>query len=225
MKFPIVELPEYYSGLLKLNIPSIDRATLIVPAYVEKHQHLGFLIRKHFQDINKQGHISPILKSLGWQTFRGRLCSLFIYRQANGSYPEVLTSDFSRGVGIFEKKIASSCVSGFSRGYLFGFYLKMARIHTNSSEEFNFLTLSQEHLDLLSYMKVKVVQIDWLLMLLIHFSYFFGIDTLKEELRKDTKFKTLYEELSQNEKELLVENMLAYGASINDSDTFAGMFA
>jgi len=222
MKFPIVELPDYYSGLLKLNVPSIGRALEVIPPYIEKHPHLQFLIKKYFKDVNNQGHVNQILKSLGWANFRNRLCSLFIFRQANGAYPDVKISDYSTGVNSFEKKISRYSVNGFSRGFLSGHYLKMARIQTNSSEEFDFLNISREIMDILSCTKVRVIKIDWLLMLVIHFNYFLGHDVLKEEIGKDTKFRVLYNSLSEEEKSLLMDNMLAYGASIDESDTFAG---
>jgi len=222
MKFPIVELPEYYSGLLKLNISSIDKALAIIPAYVLEHQHLKFLVKKYFKDINSQGHVAPILKSLGWVNFRDRLCSLFIYRQANGVYPEIVNSDISKGINLFEQKILSYSVNGFNRGYLFGFYLKMARIYTNSSQDYNFLNIEQEILELLALSKVRIIQIDWLLIMILHFSHFLGIEVLRDELKKETKFRVLYKSLSLEEKDLMVENMLAYGASIDEPDAFSG---
>ena len=136
-------------------------------------------------------------------------------------YPDAHGTDYSRGISTFERKVSPYSVNGFSRAYLFGYYLKMARIHTNSSEEFNFLNISDEVINVLSYTKSRVIKIDWLLMMVIHFNFFLGNKVLVTELKKDTKFDVLYDSLSEEEKTLFLENMLAYGASIDDPDTFS----
>ncbi len=70
------------------------------------------------------------------------------------------------------------------------------------------------------FSKAKSVRIDWLMLQLIQYEHFFGIDRLSELLKSQTRYEALFALLTENEKEQMLNNFMTYGASINDQDIF-----
>ena len=82
------------------------------------------------------------------------------------------------------------------------------------------LVIKEEHIDLMKYSKAKSIKIDWLILQLILFESFLGMDRLKSLLQSEIKFNALFNMLKDEEKELFLENLLKYGASISDYEFF-----
>lgn len=220
-----INLPNYYTRLLQVDMHSTGKNFENLGSYIFQHPGFHGLIENSFQDIPGESRVSYIVKAMGWHGLRDRLAGVFLYYKLNNRFPISLTDTWDKSVADlleFEEKVKEYTPAGHSRGFLLAFYLKMAKVHWNSKgvELKNLPVIDDELIQTLSYAKAKILKIDWVLLLLAHFRDFLGIFKLQEALDRGTGYQDLSKSLSLNQQEVLVENLLSYGSSIEDDSFF-----
>lgn len=222
-EYPFVVLPDDFTHLLKANMQSTSKGFGGLKTYVLERPDLSRLVQKGFVDIDPEGRVERIIKAVGWFGMRDRLANIYLTKLFTGKFPEKAPSNFLGEILKFEEKMKNQTVDGYSRAFLLGFYLRYALVELKASRPEESLDNMISTSNLLSLMKLsrsRVVKIDWLLLVLSHFVSFIGKETCENQLQKSSQFDTLWKILSNEQKELMTSNLLAYGAAIQDSEIF-----
>ena len=129
LEYPNINLPDYYTQLLQRDMQVNAQSFGSVPLYVQNNKGFKALVHKYFEDIDKRGRVSVILKSMGWEGFRDRFASIFIEKELYGEFSTEIAINGVYGLISFEEKINRYGVAGYSRSFLLGFYQKMMLLH------------------------------------------------------------------------------------------------
>jgi hypothetical protein len=113
-------------------------------------------------------------------------------------------------------------VYGHCRLFLLGFYVRLANIqnHARLDNEFTEIKISEQLHTLLNLSEGRTKKIDWLVLILMHLTQSLGEEKLMILIKSGQKFNEIYELMSIDERENMLTNCLAYGASINEPDFF-----
>ena len=215
-----VNLPDYYTPLLRANVNIKSNFYEELKSYVLACPPLNAITKNDFLDIDSRGDYNSILKSLGWTGYRNKLASIFISKLLNGNFPESSDLAYIQDVIDFELAFSKYTVEGYSRLFLLGFYLKLAQREKDSNwSEFIPRCLGQY----LKKTKSKVVKIDWIIIILSHLHTYLGEDEVFNALEESKDWFSLFSQLTVEQKEEFLENALAYGASIGEKEAFCGM--
>ena len=223
--YPNVILPDYFTRLLRANIQNVPAAYNELGMYIGSNDGFWALCQKYFRTVDEKGRLETIIKALGWEGFRDRMASIFIYRYTNDAWPESIPEECCYEILQFEGKLTQYKTENNSRAFLLGLYLEMACrwISKNTSANgYVVPEITDELIGLLKYSKTRIIKIDWILILLFQFKTFLGMDELKGILKSEDDYSTIYNRLSVKEREIFTKNLLAYGSSINESDFFVG---
>lgn len=222
MEYPFVNLPDHFTSLLCVNMQSSGKNFNGLAVYISERK--GFLTQflRLFSDIDTSGNIDKIVKSLGWHGVRDRLACLYIENLINGEFPDTVTPGNCYGILGFEDRLKPHSIGGFSRGFLLGFYLKIASIELSlkGDSSANQLMDMEEVFEVLALSNARTVQIDILALLIKHLIFFLGKDEIIEGINSGKKYKDFYKLLSDTQQSLLMSNLLSYGASINEKELF-----
>ncbi len=219
--FPYVNLPKEFTALLKKNT-----SQLIHPSDVMVHlrsQKALFNVLEHAFSEFDEGHgLEKIFLALGWSSFRDRLASVYVYKTIYGDFPKKTNLTLIEEMKLFEARFLAHSVNSSSRVFLLSLYLKMANLELQTIENNQFfeLKIPSEVDQLLNLSQVKSDKIDWLILIVYHLQLGIGEKMLTNCLINGKNFIEIYELLSKNDKELMSRNLLAYGASIEDSELF-----
>lgn len=222
MLYPYVNLPDHYTQLLRVNMQSSGKNFNELQYYIAEHKGLYLQFRKVFDDIDSSGNVSKILKSLGWYGVRDRFACLYIEKLINGEFPKVIQTGNCFGLLGLEDRLKPFCISGYSRGFLLGLYFKMASIElsiagdSSGSELINI----DEVYEVLALSTSRTIKIDWVVILIQHLILFLGKDEVVELVRAGGKYQDIYDLLTEAQKQIYMNNLMAYGASINEKDIF-----
>jgi hypothetical protein len=63
-------------------------------------------------------------------------------------------------------------------------------------------------------------KIDWLLLIVFHLNFYLGHEQLSHCLKQGLSFDQIYHLVSPNDQLIMSQNLLAYGASIKETDFF-----
>lgn len=218
---PYVGLPFELVKILKTNL-SVSNPSLVIAEILQKSSSIHYILQKPFQEFGFGVDLERSISSMGWQNFRDRLAGIYIYKSLYGDYPLRATLDEVLDIKNLEEIFSEHYVKGPSRVFMLGFYLRLVNIHSrnNAGTDYNDIRIPQEVIALLSRSRNKSHKIDWLILILMHLIYCVGQKTLSEEMVKGRKIKDLYNLLTIEQKKLMVNNLLAYGASIGEPDLF-----
>lgn len=221
LKLPFVGLPKEFVTLLKLPLSPSSQVAPILEV-IGKNKALIQVIETAFNEFDDGRGIEKIISVLGWPSFRDRLASVFIYKTVYGEYPKTTNPELVEEIKVFENIYSEHTTHNNSRIFLLGFYLKLANLKIQKSLDNQFLEINlPDGLKiLLQTSQGRSEKIDWLLLTLLHFYHAFGDKTLLNSLIGQKKFDELYSLLSTEDRELMLENLLAYGASIDEQDIF-----
>ena len=113
-------------------------------------------------------------------------------------------------------------VTSFSRVFLLGFYLRLANLQIQRRENNKFIEIKipEEIGAFLKLSQGRSEKIDWLILITMHLLNGLGDKLLMNALMQGKKFEELYELMSSENKKIMLENLLAYGASIQEQDVF-----
>jgi hypothetical protein len=221
INFPFVSLPEHFTKLLVSNIQNSTQGNNNLEMYIYENKELNALVKAIFRDIDPDGFLGKIISISGWIGIRNRLAAVYIEYAMAGRFPEVANLSLVTDIINIENRLRHFTPSGFSRAFLLGFYAKFALINViHSTEGKNHLIIKEEHFEFMKFSKTKSIRIDWLMFQLIQFDHFLGTDRLNSLLKANPRYDSLYALLSPEEKNAMIENCMAYGASINDSEIY-----
>lgn len=222
MEFPTIIIPEYYTAVF-----SVDSQKLASAVNEIENMNARFPVWKHllmtcFKDVDKKGRLELIVKHLGWLGFRNRLTNILMHRLNNNSFPSShLMEDETSELTPFELACNKLTVEGHSRPFLLAVYFKMSKLSTVNS--FNFESYHDDLLKLVSTSKVKTIYADWIIIFFIHLLEFYDNSDIKNELESahPKTYNEYYNEMTKEQKEILVKNYLAYGHACNDKHFFS----
>lgn len=218
---PHVILPMEYVSLLKANISATTPSNLVVDE-LKKNQALYLTLEKCFKEFDDGRGFEKTMAALGWANFRDRLASIYVHKSIFGHYPLKTSMDLVEDIKTFENRCSSHSVHGLSRTFLLGFYFRMANTQLQQRENNKFLEIKvpDEITSLLKLSQGRSDKIDWLILILMHLVSNLGDKMVAGALANGRKFQDLYPLMSQDGKKQMMDNLLSYGASIYEQDTF-----
>lgn len=223
LNIPYVSLPEYFTYLLAGQIQNSIQLNNHLELYILENKELQYFVKTLFVDIDPNGGIGRIISIAGWTGIRNRLAALFIEHSLGGKFVESINLNLINDILNLENKLKFFTPNGYHRIFLLGFYAKMSLIKTQDQTDIistNPLIITDTHIELMKYSKAKSIRLDWLLLLIVHFEHFLGIERFEHLLKAETNYSALYSMLEDDQKEQIINNCLSYGASINDQDIF-----
>lgn len=209
-------MPDYYNRLLVANIQNNTQTNTNLEIYIADHPHMSQLIKKIFKDIDAEGFVGKILTVNGFVGIRNRLASAYIEHAATGSFPEVVNQTVIQDALYLEHNWRHFTPQGHSRAFMLGFYLKLASIESKISSQL----FQDRHLEYMKISKGKSVRIDWLMLLTLHFDFFLGHERYLNAVQSQLSFDAIISLLTEDERTLMLSNLLAYASSIQDLDFF-----
>jgi len=221
--FPHTLLPDHLTLLLKANMSSNGQLYKELDQYIYKRKDLYELVRINFSEVNQFGAVGKLIKSIGWMGFRDKISALYLNYMWNGNYASAQDPTFLNDVLSLETFVSQNCVQNYSRGFLLGMYLKGAEVSgcdLDTSLRVKNIVNDTELKGMLRAMGSRVIKIDWLILQLMHFRAYLGFSALVSMLNRACSYAEIFGELSMDQREELTINMLAYGASINETNIF-----
>lgn len=218
---PHVQLPHEFVNLLKSNLAvTTSPAPIFDP--LRSNRALMMTLETAFKEFDDGRGVEKVMLALGWANFRDRMASIYVYKMIYGNYPTKTDMELVEDIKMLEALYSDHSVHSFSRLFLLGFYLKLANIQIRDKESNQFLEVGiPPEIGLaLRLSQGRSERIDWLILILTHFYHFLGDKMLINSLVAGKKFDDLYALLPKDAREQMHENLLAYGASINESDVF-----
>lgn len=218
-KFKSISLPDYFTYLLKIDIYKKGPLIQFLNTYILERPGFHGILLNSFGKETQGKSLDGIINSIGWYTLRAKIAGLFISYKENGQFPEEIGLTEVDELLIFEEKIKPFTVEGYSRGLLFGFYLKMCQINDQDSKIF----MDDFVLKLLSMTKIKTVKIDWLLFSLYQFYIGLGEEKLVYLLKSNHPFKKILAELDPDQRRSFFMDGFSYSYSINEKEALTNL--
>lgn len=221
MQFPHVILPREFVQLLKVNQSSGNSASIF--EVLKSNRGLYEVLDVAFSEFNDGRGLEKTMVALGWANFRDRFASLYIYKAIHGRYPLKTDMGLVEDIIKFEALFSESSVSGQSRPFLLGFYLKLAQIRTQELEKNKFLEFRLPEETILPILRLtpsRTEKIDWIILLVFHFNQAIGEKSLAGALLAGKSFDEIYSMMSEESRKRMHENLLSYGMSIQEPEIF-----
>jgi hypothetical protein len=221
LQLPHVILPVEFVTLLKSNL-SVTTSPSPIFDVIRPNQAVYLTLEKAFKEFDDGRGLEKTMIALGWSNFRDRMASLYIYKSIHGNFPKVTSMDLVEDIKQLEMRFSNHGVNSFSRVFLLGFYLRLANIQIQKRENNKFIEIKIPEV-IGAYLKLsqgRSEKIDWLILIILHLQNGLGDKMLMNALMQGKKFDELYELMSPENKKLMLENLLAYGASIQEQDIF-----
>ena len=221
LHLPFVNLPHEFVALLKANHTVTNSPALIVDV-IRPNKALVFILETAFKDFDSSRGLEKVIMVLGWANFRERMASVYVYKSLYGDFPSKTDMELVDDIKLTESRYTDHSVNSYSRLFLLGLYLKLANLEIQHGEENKFteIKLPADLGDLLSLSEGRSERIDWLILLLLHLQSALGEKQLMEYLIEGKKFDELYLLMSKDDQTIMANNLMAYGASIRESDVF-----
>lgn len=221
LQFQFVNLPHEFVTLLKSNLAlSNDPAPII--DLISPNLALLSVLETAFNEFNGDRGIEKVFKTLGWSNFRDRMASIYIYKLKYGDFPFQTDTELVEDIKQLENRFSDHSVHSYSRLFLLGFYFKFANLDIQHREDNHFLelTIPSEIESLLKLSQGRSERIDWLILILYHLYHSLGEKLVMNSLISGKKFEDIYALMPKDAQEVMAQNLLAYGASIQEPDLF-----
>jgi hypothetical protein len=219
---PFVKLPAEFLKLLKLNIPASVEGANQIYNVIKSNQALMTNLEASFKDGGESKPLQVMLLSIGWSNLRDRIASIYIYKHIYGEYPSSVYLDLIEDIKGIEKKYSPYSVSGYSRLFMLGLYMRFANSLNVSEFEKEFIeVLIPESIE--GYLKLspgRSIKIDWLILVLILLENYLGHEVLLLQLKTKKTINEIFNSLSTEDQLSMHNNLLAYSASICEEDFF-----
>lgn len=221
IQLPHVILPAEFITLLKANLPTVSSPDQIFTD-IRKNQALYSVLENGFQEFNDGRGLEKTMIALGWSNFRDRMASLYIHKAVFGNYPDKTSMELVEDIKQLESRFMDNSVQSYSRIFLLGFYLRLANIQIQKRENNQFLEfkIPDEVAPMLKISQARSEKIDWLILIIMHFLHFLGEKIVINALASGKNFEELYSHLSPESRKSMMDNLLAYGLSIQEPDLF-----
>lgn len=221
LHLPHVILPSEFVTLLKSNL-SVTTSPAPIFDVIRPNQAIYLTLEKAFKEFDDGRGLEKTMIALGWSNFRDRMASIYIYKAIHGQFPKSTSMDLVEDIKQLETRFTNHGVTSFSRIFLLGFYLRLANLQIQKRENNKFIEIKipEELSAFLRLSQGRSEKIDWLILIIFHLLYGLGDKLLMNGLMQGKKFDELYELMSPENKKNMLENLLAYGASIQEQDIF-----
>lgn len=218
---PYVNIPNEFLELLKLN-QSNQSIIATLNGFIVENKALNLILEKALGEFDEKKSIERIFNALGWSNFRERFASIYVHKRMYGNFPLKTNIDLVDDIRSVETKFHDHSVNSLSRLFLLGFYLKMANIEIENAEstQLEIIKIPEGVLRALKMSEGRSEKIDWLILTTLHFCHFLGEDNLVNNIKSRKKFDDIYIQLNHSQRDRLHQNLLAYGASIQEADNF-----
>lgn len=220
LQLPHVILPTEFITLLKAN----STFTTSAPVFdvIRPNKAIYFSLEKAFAEFDDGRGLEKTMVALGWSNFRDRMASMYIYKYMNGSFPAHTDMDLVEDIQDLEQRFVFHSVKSVSRVFLLGFYLKLANLQLQDRGDNHYLgvRVPDEIVEFLKLSNGRSEKIDWLILILMHLYHSLGGKLLLNSLASGKQFEEIYQLMSSEQKKMMLDNLLAYGASIKEADTF-----
>jgi hypothetical protein len=221
LHLPHVILPNEFVSLLKTNLSVVSTPAPVFDV-IRPNNAIYMTLEKAFQEFDDGRGLEKTMIALGWQNFRERMGSIYIYKAIHGQFPNQTSMDLLEEIKDLEDRFVNHSVHGFSRVFLLGFYLRLANIQIQRRENNKYLELKipEEVGSFLRLSQGRSEKLDWLILIIMHLLQAFGDKLLMNAFLSGKKFDELYALLSPELRKNMMDNLLAYGASIGEQDVF-----
>ena len=221
LHLPHVILPAEFVTLLKSNL-SVTTSPAPIFDVIRPNQAIYLTLEKAFKEFDDGRGLEKTMIALGWANFRDRMASVYIYKAIHSEYPKSTSMDLVEDIKQMEARFTNHTVTSLSRLFLLGFYLRLANLQIQRRENNKFIEIKipEEIGAFLKLSQGRSEKIDWLILITMHLLNGLGDKLLMNALMQGKKFEELYELMSPENKRIMLENLLAYGASIQEHDVF-----
>ncbi len=211
-------LPEELIHLLKTPLGSLESP---VGRLLQGSPGLRLVLERAFSEFHgpKVG-LEKVFNTLGWAHFRDRVTSVYLFKAMNGVFPDKTDMDLLEDIHRLEARFADKVVTGCSRLFLLGLYLRLLAIRGGEGADSSFLAVPEGVQRALALTQGRSDRPDWLILLCWHFDAFLGTESFISALRAGRPYAELFATLTTAQQEYFLANLLAYGASIRESDPF-----
>lgn len=219
--FPHVILPSEFVRLLKMNLGANSTAQIF--ELLRANRGLYDVLDVALKEFNDGRGLEKTMTALGWANFRERLASLYVYKAIHGKYPLRTDMGLVEEIIKFEATFADFGVSGYSRAFLLGFYVKLAEIRAREIEKNKFLEFelpADEILSVLRLSQVRSEKCDQLILVIHHLVFSLGVKAVTGAIVAGKTFDDLYALLPEESRKLMYNNLLSYGMSIQEPEFF-----
>jgi hypothetical protein len=218
---PYVILPAEFITLLKTNL-SITTSPAPIFDVIRPNQALYLSLEQSFKEFDDGRGLEKTMLALGWQSFRERMASMYIYKAIHGQFPLHTNLDLVEDIKKLEERFVNHSITGVSRVFMLGFYLRLANIQIQKRENNKFLeiTVPEEIGAFLRLSQGRTEKPDWLILILMHLTNSLGDKIILNSIASGKKLEELYPLMSSDSRKLMSDNLLAYGASIGEADMF-----
>ena len=212
-----VNLPPEFAILLRSNLSQEKDMVDLIQSSFSANPIFKVIFGHISSFMSSNQDVKQIIKSLGWLHFRDRLASLYLNKLVFGRYPYEVDSEVINDILELETRLSSYSVQNVSRAYLLGFYIK---IH-NINHPTDLLVIPDSVFEVLKYNQHRMERIDYLIILLWHFVTFFGEKKVREMINEEQRsYEDFYEVMNDQQKDIMLRNLLHYGFSIDEHDIF-----
>jgi len=221
LQFPFVKLPQEFVTLLKSNLSLTNDPAPIIDL-ITPNLALQSILETAFSEFNGGRGIEKVIKALGWSNFRERMASIYIYKSKYGDYPLKTDMELVEEIKSLENRFTDHSVNSYSRLFLLGFYFKFANLDIQHREDNHFLelTIPPEIESLLKLSQGRSERIDWLILILYHLNASLGEKMVMNSLISGKIFEDIYALMPTDAQDVMAQNLMAYGASIQEPDVF-----
>ena len=218
---PHIVLPSEFLTLLKSHLTSANSQSLVSELFHSNISHEKYL-ESVFDEFSNGKGLSKSVSVLGWHNFRDRLAGVYVHKLLKGKFPTKTQVDLVEDVKDFELRFSGHGIQSISRCFLLGFYLKIANIENKKKGlgPFAEIKIPEEIGAFLRLSQVKSEKIDWLILILLHLLFSLGDKVLLNGLMSGKKIEELLSQMSDENRKMMFENLLAYSVSINEPEFF-----
>lgn len=215
-------LPQEFVTLLKSNLSGQVEPSAVF-SIIRPNKALYSMLEKSFKHLDDGRGLEKIMLAQGWNNFRNRVASLYVSKAIYGHYPLKTDMSLVEDLTQFEQDFQGHGVQSNSRIFLLGFYLKLAQLSLQQTEGNRFFEIEISKPSVLKALKLtqgRSQRLDILILTLSHLIQGLGEKTLTNAIVQGKSFSEIYDSLSDRDRKLMHDNLLAYGASIGEDDIF-----
>jgi len=221
IKLPYISLPHEFLILLKANFSTAPTPTSIIEV-IKDNRAIYKIFEMSLAEFSDGQNLEKAINVLGWSNFKERIASIFLHKEIYGDYSFKTHMHLIEEIKVFETRFRDHSVTSFSRLFLLGFYLKLANMELLLLEDTAHIDLQfGSDIDtIINLSQGRSEKIDWLLLIVFHLNFFLGHEQLSHRLKQGLSFEQIYHLVSPNDQLIMSQNLLAYGASIKETDFF-----
>lgn len=209
--------------MMRMNIQSAAKDMGLIHSTIYSMPSLLAMIKKMTGQSEESFILEKEVKAQGWKPFESRIAAFYLEKKMRGEYPKKEDTKILKEILEFEDQLSSFSIAGYSRSFQLGMYYKLWSIESkdlDASFQGNPMIGKEHTLELIRLTGSRVLQVDYLYIVLQHLGTYLGVDKVKYHLENGEDYFSLYDLLDRDLKESLIHNLLTYSASIDDKEFF-----